>query len=565
MPFRIAALALVAALTALTFASPRTPSVFADDVDSDKDGVFDAAESNCGGSPTNPNLRPERIDDQLAGRDDDGDTLVDEALPGGASAYDCDGDGFTGAAEANVFGGSSPNRDQDACGITTWPADFVSGGVPDSTNHVTITDLTSFLAPDRHLNTSPPDGPPFFDIRWDLSPGPGLFADVINISDLTALIGGSTGSPAMFASQRSLGGPKCPWPITISGYNVTTAIPSSTYARAVAVVPVPGSPGEVVLLQQDAALVWRLSLTGAFAPYIYGDLSALAGGTGNEEGLLAFAFAPGFPTDSRVYAYYTQGSPSPSILSRFTVIGGGINAASPEPILSVPRPNSNHNGGELKFGPDGYLYLSLGDAGGGGDPTETGQNNTDLLASVLRIDVSGATGYTIPSDNPFVIGPGRDEVWAYGLRNPWRYSFDSYTGDLWLGDVGQQNWEEIDIVTIGGNYQWDNKEGLVCYEPTSGCSEVGTQPEFAYGHTSGACAITGGIVYRGASMPELNGWYIYADYCNGRIWAYDGYGTGTNILLVDTPYLIPSFAEQPDGEILVVTHNNGVYRLNRNN
>jgi glucose/arabinose dehydrogenase len=552
--------AAAAALAGVAVITSRDGSlVYAADTDSDKDGVYDAAESACGSSPTNPNLRPERTDDLFAARDDDGDTVIDEALPGGATAHDCDGDGYTGGAEANVFG-ASPNRDQDACGTTAWPADFVSGGTPDSTNRVTITDVTSFLAPIRRINTSPPDAG--FDVRWDLIPGAGIFSDVINVSDLTALLGGPTSTPAMLNSQRAFGGARCPWPIVASAY-ATTAIPNTTFTRAVGLIPIPGSPGEAVILMQDAAQVWRVSLTGAFMPTIYGDLSALAGGSGNEEGLLALAFPPGFPADSRVYAYYTQGSPQPSILARFNVTGGVMNTASPETLLSIPRPNSNHNGGELKFGPDGMLYLSLGDAGGGGDPTETGQDNTDLLASVLRINVSGATGYTVPSDNPFVVGPGRDEVWAYGFRNPWRYSFDSYTGDLWLGDVGQGSWEEIDIVTSGGNYQWDNKEGFACYEPSTGCSEVGTPPEFSYSISSTPCAITGGYVYHGASMPELAGWYIYGDYCSGQVWAFDGYGTGTNIVLMDTPYLIPSFAQTPDGEILIVTHNNGVFRLTK--
>ena len=162
---------------------------------------------------------------------------------------------------------------------------------------------------------------------------------------------------------------------------------------------------------------------------------------------------------------------------------------SAEPLLYVPQPYQNHNGGELAFGPDGYLYLSLGDGGGGGDPEETGQDNTDLLGSVLRLDVSGATGYAVPAGNPFVSGAGLDEVWAYGFRNPWRFSFDTFTGDLWLGDVGQGSWEEIDVVSAAGNYGWDNLEGFVCYEPSAGCDQSGlTSPEFAYDHSSGACS-----------------------------------------------------------------------------
>jgi glucose/arabinose dehydrogenase len=553
---RLSFVALAAACTLLLFTTqPASTSGH----DSDSDGVTDAAETACGASPTNPNLRPERTDDHLGGRDDDGDTAVDEPLPPGSADQDCDGDGFAGSAEANVF--SASGRDQDACGTTAWPADFAAGGVPDSTNRVNIGDLTTFLAPLRRLDTSPPDTA--FAVRWDLMPGAGVLPHVVNIADVTALLAGDSGFPPMFSGTRAFGGARCPWPITPGGYT-TIAIPNSTFTRAVGLVPIPGSPDEAVVIMQDAAQLWRISLSGSFTPTLFGDLSALAGGSGNEEGLLAFAFPPGYPSDGRVYAYYTQGSPQPSVLSRFEVVGGVVDAANPEPLISVPQPYTNHNGGELAFGPDGYLYLSLGDGGSGGDPLETGQDNTDLLGSVLRIDVSGQTGYTIPADNPFVSGPGRDEVWAYGFRNPWRFSFDSYTGDLWLGDVGQGSWEEIDIVTSGGNYQWDNKEGFACFEPATGCSQAGTPPEFAYSLSGEPCAVTGGVIYHGPSMPELAGWYIYGDYCSGRIWAFDGYGTGANILLVDTAYFVPSFAQTPDGEVLVVTHSNGAFRLARN-
>jgi glucose/arabinose dehydrogenase len=244
-------------------------------------------------------------------------------------------------------------------------------------------------------------------------------------------------------------------------------------------------------------------------------------------------------------------------------VNGTLDVANAQTILQVPQPYSNHNGGELAFGSDGYLYLSLGDGGGGGDPEETGQDNTDLLGSVLRLDVSGA-GYTSPPTNPFFGStPGRDEVWAYGFRNPWRFSFDSVAGDLWLADVGQGSWEEVDLVTSGGNYGWDCYEGFVSYEP-AGCSPSGKiPPEHVYSHADGACAVTGGFVYRGAQLPELWGWYVYGDFCNGRIWALDTDGSGGNVLLLDTGYLIPSFGQLADGEIVVVTYSDGVFRLTR--
>jgi glucose/arabinose dehydrogenase len=312
-------------------------------------------------------------------------------------------------------------------------------------------------------------------------------------------------------------------------------------------------------------MAYRVSLSGSFTPALFVNLTSVVGGTGSEEGLLALAFPPGYPTDNRVYVYYTQGSPSPSILARFTVTGNQINLASKEELLQIPQPYSNHNGGELMFGLDGYLYLSLGDGGSGGDPEETGQDNTDHLGSVLRIDVSGATGYAVPASNPFADAgdPGADEVWAYGMRNPWRFSFDAESGELWLADVGQNVWEEVDKVVAGGNYGWDCYEGNASYEP-AGCADGTFQaPRAVYSHTDG-CAVTGGYVYHGAAFPELAGWYIYGDYCSGKVWAVNTADTASPAVpLMDSAYSISSFAEVPGGEILAVTFNNAVYRLSR--
>lgn len=541
-----------------SFAPKAAVPSYASAADTDRDGVSDAAESNCGGDPNDSRVRPERVDDVFAGVDDDGDGQTDEALPGGAQGFDCDGDGYIGSAEAHIFGAT---RDQDACGTDAWPSDLISGSIPDSTNRVTIGDLSSFVAPTRYLGTTIGANPG--DVRWDITPGMPLGGADINVLDLSALVSGDTGSPVMLAGQRAFSGRYCPWPLTVN-WQVSSAIPNVNYSRMVAFVPIPGSADEAVVVSQDDEMAYRISVSGAFSPTVFGNLTSLVGGGGGEEGLLALAFPPGYPSDSRVYAYYTQGSPQPTVLARFEVVGGAMDVGSVEEILEIESPQSNHNGGQLHFGPDGYLYLSLGDGGGSGDPEETGQDNTDHLGSVLRLDVSGASGYSVPGDNPFVGGPGADEVWAYGFRNPWRYSFDSETGELWLADVGQGEWEEVDRVVAGGNYGWDCFEGLEPYE-SAGCSG-GTfiEPRVVYGHNLG-CSITGGYVYHGAMYPELAGRFIYADYCSGRIWAVNtGDPSSPATLLIDTSHQIASFGELPNGEIVVVTFSDAIYRLARN-
>jgi glucose/arabinose dehydrogenase len=239
-------------------------------------------------------------------------------------------------------------------------------------------------------------------------------------------------------------------------------------------------------------------------------------------------------------------------------------------ILQIPQPYSNHNGGRLLFGPDGYLYLSTGDGGGAGDPQNNGQNVNSLLGKLLRLKVTGENNppyYSIPTDNPFFGPPGndREEIWAYGLRNPWRYSFDRATNQLWLGDVGQNAWEEVDQIVKGGNYGWNCFEGFAVFPTGSTCASGCCQsPHAVYDHSGGSCAITGGYVYRGAAMPELSGRYIYGDYCSGKIWAIDSSKQApTPVLLLDSDIQIASFAELPNGELLLLSFQNAIYRLTR--
>ena len=325
----------------------------------------------------------------------------------------------------------------------------------------------------------------------------------------------------------------------------------------------PGSATEAVVVTQGGQM-WRVQIEGEATPELFGDVSdRLIRRPGSEEGLLGLAFSPEFERDGSVYLYYTAGDPRRSVLSRFKVAGGTLDPASEEVILEVEQPFAKHNGGQIAFGPDGYLYAALGDGGSGGDPLGNGQNLETLLGSIIRIDVSGESGYTIPPDNPFAGRPGaRPEIYAYGLRNPWRFSFDRATGELWAGDVGQARWEEVERIIPGGNYGWKIMEGLECFRAPD-CERSGLElPRAVYGHSEG-CSVTGGYVYRGPSMPELNGWYVYGDFCGGRVWAVDTADDSPPVLLADTALRISSFGELADGELLAVTFNESLFRLER--
>ncbi len=293
--------------------------------------------------------------------------------------------------------------------------------------------------------------------------------------------------------------------------------------------------------------------------------------TGNEQGLLALTFDPDFQRNGYFYSYYTAASPSRSILSRFSQGTVDLDQADPNSetiILEIPQPYANHNGGQIVFGTDGYLYLSLGDGGGGGDPQRNGQNLGTLLGKMLRIDVRNITStekYRIPQDNPFVnVAGARGEIWAYGLRNPWRFSFDNKTGLLWAADVGQNDYEEIDIIKKGGNYGWNIMEGTHCY-PTSisNCNKNGLMlPISEYSHADG-CSVTGGYVYRGNLLNELSGAYIYGDFCSGKIWAlrFNGSQVTENVQLLDTQLQISSFGEDAAKELYVLSFDGKIYRL----
>jgi glucose/arabinose dehydrogenase len=292
--------------------------------------------------------------------------------------------------------------------------------------------------------------------------------------------------------------------------------------------------------------------------------------SGNEEGLLGLAFDPKYSTNGHFYVYYSASSPRRSVLSRFSVNQSDLNTAdlsSETIILEIPQPYKNHNGGQIAFGPDGYLYIGLGDGGSSGDPMGNAQNVSTLLGTILRIDVRSVSknkSYGIPSDNPFVgIKGARKEIWAYGLRNPWRFSFDATTGLLWTGDVGQRKWEEVDIVKKGLNYGWNTMEGGHCFSPTNNCDTTNLElPVTEFAHTEG-CSITGGYVYRGNGIPWLLGTYVYGDYCSGKIWGlhYDGGSVIEHSMLLDSNLSITSFGQGLYGELYVLSRNSGIYRI----
>jgi len=302
---------------------------------------------------------------------------------------------------------------------------------------------------------------------------------------------------------------------------------------------------------------------------VFLDISSVVNSSG-EGGLLGFAFHPNFPVTPEVFVSYTRsGAPLVSYISRFLSNDNGqtLLAGSEEIVLTVLQPETNHNGGDIVFGPDGLLYAGFGDGGGSGDPLGNGQDDTNLHGSIVRLDVDGAAPYAIPAGNPNAMnsvctqgygGAPCPEIFARGLRNPWRFSFDSATGVLWAGDVGQGAWEEIDVIAAGQNYGWNVREGAHCFNPANGCADNFQEPQTEYDHTLGR-SVTGGFVYRGTSVPSLIGWYIFGDFISGRIFAVRANSAAgvTPDELLDTSLSIVSFAEDNDGELYVLDYSVG--------
>jgi glucose/arabinose dehydrogenase len=353
-------------------------------------------------------------------------------------------------------------------------------------------------------------------------------------------------------------------PAALSSGQLTVVKVVGGFSSPLGVTGAGDGSGRLFVVQQGGRvrIVKGGKITGTFL-----DISnhVVAGG---ERGLLGLAFHPDFAANGFLFVYYTRPG-GDIVIARMQANAARTfaSATTLDPILIIEHSqNSNHNGGAIVFGPDGYLYAATGDGGGAGDPLENGQDITDeLLGKVLRINptLGASATYAIPADNPFVGQNGDDEIWAYGLRNPWRITFDRTSGDLYIADVGQGRREEVNVEDVadpgGNNYGWDVMEGSLCYEPSSGCSLSGdTLPVAEYSHSLG-CSITGGYVYRGTHR-DLQGLFVYGDYCSGRMWTMNASGSGET-LRRDTSLNISSFGESDGGELYLTDLNGSLYRV----
>jgi glucose/arabinose dehydrogenase len=314
--------------------------------------------------------------------------------------------------------------------------------------------------------------------------------------------------------------------------------------------------GQIVIYDGSAVLA---------TPFL--DIRSLVG-SGGERGLLSVAFHPSYEVNGNFFVNYTD-TAGDTVVARYRVSADEnvADPASAEIILQLDQPFANHNGGQLQLGPDDFLYIATGDGGSGGDPDNRAQNLQDLLGKILRIDIDGNPPYEIPADNPFVDTTARDEIWAFGLRNPWRFGFDRLTGDLFIADVGQNSIEEVNFQransTGGENYGWRLMEGSSCFDPPSGCNDGSlVLPVLEYDHTEG-CSVTGGYRYRGTAVPQISGVYVFGDYCSGTIWGgmFDG-NQWKSIELASTPFSISAFGESEAGELYLLDYAAGVlYRI----
>jgi len=369
-------------------------------------------------------------------------------------------------------------------------------------------------------------------------------------------------------------------PVTEREYATGPAIPKLRYqqmlpslklVRPVQVFQRPGDAANIYIIEQPGRiLVADPSKSDSSEAVVALDIREQVNDQGNEEGLLSATFHPEFPKKREIYLYYTAAKPRRSVLSRFTVSEDGktIDPASEQVLLTQTQPYPNHNGGTVVFGPDGMLYLSIGDGGAADDPHHYGQNLDSLLGKVIRIDVDrkpeAGSDYAVPADNPFVGKEGvKPEIWAYGTRNIWRMAFDPKTGDLWAGDVGQNEWEEISLIVKGGNYGWNAREGFHPFARGRGEGPF-IDPVVEYGHREGL-SVTGGVVYRGTQIEGLDGVYIYGDFVFGTVWGIrmvDGKPTKPAVIAQRRGELIASIDALQDGTVVLSTFNRGQDRGN---
>ena len=341
-----------------------------------------------------------------------------------------------------------------------------------------------------------------------------------------------------------------PSQITVALELVVTGLQRPVSVRAAA-----DGSGRLFIVEQPGRV--RIIDGDGLRPTPFLDIANRVRDAANEQGLLGLAFHPEYANNGRFFVNYTDLSGN-TVVAEYARSDGDPNLSIPTSeaiVMTIEQPYSNHNGGDLAFGPDGCLWISTGDGGNGGDPQGNGQNPETLLGKLLRVDIDGGSTYTIPPDNPFANDPeASDEIWALGLRNPWRFSFDRETGDLFIGDVGQGAWEEIDFEARsdpgGRNYGWNTMEGSHCFGSSSCSTEGLTLPVAEYSHALG-CSVTGGYVYRGAQFPALRGLYIYGDFCSGSVWGLrsESPGNWTAAVVGQTGVSISGFGEDENGEL----------------
>lgn len=332
--------------------------------------------------------------------------------------------------------------------------------------------------------------------------------------------------------------------------------------QPVALLQAPHDNGNWYIVEKQGRVI-RTDEQGKSRVYL--DITDRVDAGYNESGLLGVAFHPDFNKNGEIYVSYTaNGSPLTSVISRFKATSGNLPDPNSEQVmLRVDQPYSNHNGGLIAFDPQGYLMIGLGDGGSGGDPKGHGQNTQTLLGAMLRIDVNSKSKYSIPPGNPFVDkSEGKPEIYAWGLRNPWRWSFDRNTGELWVADVGQNEWEEVNLMAKPGNYGWNIREGTHCFNSSKCKNPLLIDPVAEYSHDFG-CSITGGYVYRGKDISSLQGVYLYGDFCSGLVWGLFRKANGgfDSKIILKTNLMISSFAQDNQGEIYVIHYDGEIYKI----
>lgn len=374
----------------------------------------------------------------------------------------------------------------------------------------------------------------------------------------------------LIATATACAQPEPAVPQSPGDLRLSAAFPQLTFDRPVDLQNAGDDSNRLFVVEQRGVISVFKNEAQIGEKTVFLDIESQVDDGGNEQGLLGLAFHPDYKNNGYFYVNYTASSPDRTVISRFKVSASDPNKAAQASelvLLEFAQPYSNHNGGQLAFGPDGFLYIAVGDGGSGGDPQGHGQNRTTLLGSILRIDVDkreSGKDYGIPADNPFANNTQgyRPEIYAYGLRNPWRFSFDSESGQLWTADVGQNSYEEIDIIVNGGNYGWKTMEGAHCFG-SSDCTETGLElPVWEYGRSEGV-SITGGFVYRGTAIDELTGQYIYADFASGRIWSLDASNpqTPVNKELLKASFNISSFGIDQNQELYICAFDGKIYKL----